>query len=53
MYLAWMFFTLFSLGVAIVTGVLVAYVAPKAAGSGTVELMGYLNGVNIPDFFGM
>ena len=52
MWLAWMFFSFFSIGIALVTGVLVAYKAPKAQGSGTVELMSYLNGVNIPDFFG-
>lgn len=52
-YYGWLFFTLFSTGLAFITAVLIAYKAPKAAGSGTAELMGYLNGVNIPEFFGM
>lgn len=51
MYWGWFFFTGFSVGVAYVTSVLVAYVAPQAAGSGTPELIGYLNGVNFTNFF--
>lgn len=30
-----------------------AYVAPGAAGSGTAEMMGYLNGVRYPSFLGV
>jgi chloride channel 7 len=52
MYLGWLFFTLFSIGMAFITAVLIAYKAPLAAGSGTPELIGYLNGINLPDFFG-
>jgi chloride channel 7 len=52
MVLGWLFFTLFSTGMGLLSSVLVAYKAPQAAGSGTPELIGYLNGINFSDFFG-
>ncbi len=33
--------------------ILTAYVGPGAAGSGTAELMGYLNGINYPKFISL
>jgi H+/Cl- antiporter ClcA len=46
-YFVWLVFSLICAGVA---GALTIYVAPKATGSGIPELMGMLNGVEIPDF---
>ena len=47
------FFDMFiSSGLAFIAAVLVVYFAPQAAGSGIPEMVGYLNGVNIPNFYG-
>ena len=42
----WVFFTCISMGLAFIACVLVVYLAPSAAGSGTPEMITYLNGVN-------
>merc|ERR1719453_244120 len=34
-------------------GLLTTYYGPGAAGSGVAELIGYMNGVNYPDFIGV
>ena len=53
--LTWGF--VFFLSVSVVLGfaaaVLVVYMAPSAAHSGTVEMMSYLNGINNNDWFGL
>lgn len=46
------FFSFFSSGLAFIAALLVVYYAPQAAGSGIPEMIGYLNGVNIPNFYG-
>mmetsp|Transcript_40703 Transcript_40703/g.39306 ORF Transcript_40703/g.39306 Transcript_40703/m.39306 type:complete len:520 (+) Transcript_40703:73-1632(+) len=47
---AWFVFLLISLVFGIMAAVMTAYWGPGAAGSGTAELMGYLNGINYPKF---
>lgn len=49
--MAYFFWLIMSLIFAGIAGALTIYVAPKATGSGIPELMGMLNGVEIPNFF--
>ena len=53
MFMAWSFFSIFGTGLAFCAAVLVVYVAPQAEASGIPELMGYLNGVNYSNYFGL
>ena len=48
---AYTFYIVFSLACASIAALLTLYVAPKAVGSGIPELMGILNGVEIPNMF--
>ena len=49
----WLVFTVFSLLFGGIAAILTVFVGPGAAGGGTAELMGYLNGINYPDFIGV
>jgi chloride channel 7 len=40
-------------GFGLASGLLTTYVGPGATGSGVAELIGYLNGVNYPNFIGI
>jgi chloride channel 7 len=50
---AWMAFLVMSLLLGGIAAVMTAYIAPGAAGGGTVELMGFFNGINYPKFIGI
>jgi hypothetical protein len=45
---AWMVYLLISLAFGAAAASMTAFIAPGAAGGGTAELMGYLNGINYP-----
>jgi chloride channel 7 len=45
--------TLFNMFLALIAGLAVTYVAPRAAGSGIPEVKAYLNGVHIPQHLSM
>lgn len=53
MYWGWIFFTLISTSLAFMAAVLVVYISPAAANSGTAEMISYLNGVNNSEWFGL
>lgn len=50
---AWLLFILISMCLGGAAAFLTAYVGPGAAGGGTAELMGYLNGINYPKFISL
>jgi H+/Cl- antiporter ClcA len=50
---AWMVFLIISLLFGGAAVLLTAFVGPGAAGGGTAELMGYLNGINYPQFISL
>ena len=50
--LGWATFLVFSLLFGGSAALLTVFIGPGAAGGGTAELMGYLNGVHYPDFIG-
>ena len=47
---AWIFFACFAGCLGLAAGVMTTYYGPGAAGSGVAELIGYLNGINYPNF---
>lgn len=47
---AWLFFACFAGCLGLIAGVMTTYYGPGAAGSGVAELIGYLNGINYPNF---
>jgi chloride channel 7 len=49
-YLPWLFFAAIASLFAVISGIMTTYYGQGAAGSGVAELIGYLNGVNYPDF---
>lgn len=49
-YLSYFVLMIFSLAYVIIAAAITLNIAPAAAGSGVAEAMGYLNGVNYPDF---
>lgn len=51
--LGWITFIVFSLLFAGTAAIMTVFMAPSAASGGTPELMGYLNGINYPDFIGI
>lgn len=48
--LGWFILILFSVLYALISALMVVYIAPAAAGSGVAEAMGILNGVSYPDY---
>jgi len=50
---AWVVFLLLSVLFGGIAAVLTVFVGPGAAGSGIAELMGYFNGIHIPDLIGV
>ena len=53
MYWGWVFFTCISTSLAFIAVVLVVFLSPSAANSGTAEMITYLNGVNNSQWFGL
>ena len=51
--LGWMTFLVFSLLFGGTAAIMTVFIGPGATGGGTAELMGYLNGINYPDFIGI
>lgn len=51
--LGWVIYCLFGVLYVGLAATFTAYLAPGAAGSGTAEMMGYLNGVRYPSFLGV
>jgi len=49
----WLFFAGISGLLAFTAGIMTTYYGPGAAGSGVAELIGYLNGINYPNFIGV
>lgn len=46
----WLFFATLSGTLAFIAGVMTTYYGPGASGSGVAELIGYMNGINYPNF---
>lgn len=53
MWTAWCFFALFSAALVLVASATTIFWGPGANGSGIAELIGYMNGVNYPNVFGL
>lgn len=53
MWLSFVVYTLVNFGLVLVSSLLVAYVAPAAAGSGIPEVKSYLNGNDIPEILSL
>lgn len=51
--LGWLTFLVFSLLFGGVAALMTVFIGPGAAGGGIAELMGYLNGINIPNFISL
>jgi H+/Cl- antiporter ClcA len=51
--LSYLILIVISMGLVIMAAFITVYVAPTAAGSGVAEAMGFLNGVNYPDFISL
>jgi chloride channel 7 len=51
--LSYLILIVISMGLVILAAFITVYVAPTAAGSGVAEAMGFLNGVNYPDFISL
>lgn len=51
--LGWITFMVFSLLFGGLAAIMTVFMAPGAASGGTPELMGYLNGINYPQFIGL
>lgn len=52
-YLPWLQYTAFCMLIGTCAGVMTTYYGPGAAGSGVAEMIGYLNGINYPNFIGV
>lgn len=51
--MGWLTFLVFCLLFGGAAAILTVFIGPGAAGGGTAELMGYFNGINYPDIFGL
>jgi H+/Cl- antiporter ClcA len=51
--LGWLTFLMFSILFGGTAALMTVFIGPGAAGGGTAELMGYLNGINYPNFIGL
>lgn len=49
----WLTFLVFSLLFGGSAAIMTVFIGPGAAGGGTAEMMGYMNGINYPDFIGL
>jgi chloride channel 7 len=52
-FTAWIFYSGIAAMFAMTAGLLTTYYGPGASGSGVAELIGYMNGINYPDFVGI